>query len=173
MDFDAQTMTVADVEDILQQIHDLDLDIAAETNKRDLSIAFHREKIDRAKEICDTATADARLRRADLAFALERFFNANPPKKAKTLKFSGGSFGYLKSSTKFFFNGEEADANNKSLLDFAKLSGRQEFVKVKETLDWAKFKAAIDFDGDNVFFTDTGQLIDGLRAQKAFSVKTA
>lgn len=173
MDNDAQTMTVADVEDILQQIHDLDEDIAVETNKRDLSIAFHREKIDRAKEICDTATADARLKRAELSFKLERYFNANPPKKAKTLKFSGGSFGYLKSSTKFFFDGEEVDANNKNLLDFTKKAGRQEFVKNKETLDWAKLKTAIDFDDDGVFFTDTGEIIDGLRAQKSFTVKTA
>lgn len=172
MNIDAQTMTVADVEDILQQIHDLDADIAVETQKRDQSIAFHRDKIDRAKEICDTATADARLKRAELSFALERYFNANPPTKTKTLRFSGGSFGYLKSSTKFFFNGEEVDANNIHLLDFAKRAGRQEFVKNKETLDWAKFKTAIDFDDDGVFFADTGELIDGLRAQKTFTVKT-
>lgn len=173
MENTVQSMSVADVEDILQQIHDLDEDIAVETNKRDQSIAFHREKIDRAKEICDTATADARLRRAELSFILERYFNANPPTKTKTLKFSGGSFGYLKSSTKFFFHGEEVDANNKNLLEFAKQSGRQEFVKTKETLDWAKFKTAIDFDNAGVFFADTGELIDGLRAQKSFTVKTA
>ena len=173
MENDTKTMSVADVEDILQQIHDLDQVIAVETDKRDQSIAFHREKIDRAKEICDTATADARLKRAELSFVLERYFNANPPTKTKTLKFSGGSFGYLKSSTKFFFNGEEVDANNKNLLDFAKQSGRQEFVKTKETLDWAKFKTALEFDNDGVFFADTGEFIDGLRAQKIFSVKTA
>ena len=173
MEHDAQTLTVADVEDILQQIHDLDVDIAVETQKRDQSIAFHRDKIDRAKEICDTATADARFKRAELAFSLERYFNANPPTKTKTLRFSGGSFGYLKSSTKFFFDGEEVDANNKHLLAFAKQSGRPEFVKTKETLDWAKLKTAIDFDDDRVFFTDTGEIIDGLRAKKFFSVKTA
>ena len=173
MENDTKTMSVADVEDILQQVHDLDQVIAVETDKRDQSIAFHREKIDRAKEICDTATADARLKRAELSFVLERYFNANPPTKTKTLKFSGGSFGYLKSSTKFFFNGEEVDANNKNLLDFAKQSGRQEFVKTKETLDWAKFKTALEFDNDGVFFADTGEFIDGLRAQKIFSVKTA
>lgn len=171
MEIAAQTMTVADVEDILQQIHDLDAEIAVETAKRDQSIAFHQAKIARAKEICDTATADARLRRAELSFALERYFNANPPTKTKTLRFSGGSFGYLKSSTKFFFNGEEVDANNKNLLNFTKQSGRQEFVKTKETLDWAKFKTAIDFDNDEVFFADTGEIIGGLRAQKTFSVK--
>lgn len=170
---DALSMSVADVEDILQQIHDLDADIAVETQKRDQSIAFHREKIDRAKQICDTATADARLRRAELSFELERYFNANPPKKTKTLKFSGGYFGYLKNSTKFFFNGEEVDANNQHLIDFAKQNGRPEFVKTKETLDWANFKTAIDFDDDGVFFTDTGEVIDGLRAQKSFTVKTA
>ena len=170
---DALSMSVADVEDILQQIHDLDADIAVETQKRDQSIAFHREKIDRAKEICDTDTADARLKRAELAFSLERYFNAHPPKKSKTLKFSGGSFGYLKSSTKFFFDGEEVDANNKHLLAFAKQINRPEFVKSKESLDWAKLKAALDFDDSNVFFADTGEVIDGLRAQKSFTVKTA
>lgn len=171
MELNAKFMTVADVENILQQIHDIDADIAVETDKRDQSIAFHRDKIDRAKEICDTATADARLKRAELAYQLEQYFNANPPAKTKTLKFSGGSFGYLKSSTKFFFNGEEVDANNKSLLAFAKENNRPEFVKTKEMLDWAKFKTAIDFDDSGVFFPDTGEIIAGLRAQKCFSVR--
>lgn len=165
-------MTVADVEDILQQIHDIDAEISIETSKRDQSVAFHRMKIERAKEICDIDTADARLKRADLACQLERYFNDNPPTKTKTLRFSGGSFGYLKSSTKFFFNGEEVNSDNKNMLDFAKSQNRHEFVKVKEILDWAKLKNAIDFDGDKVFFTDTGEIIDGLRAQKSFSVKT-
>lgn len=173
MENDAQIMTVADVEDVLQQIHDLDADIAVETQKRDQSIAFHREKIERAKEICDTATADARLKRDELSFVLERYFNANPPKKAKTLKFSGGSFGYLKSSTKFFFNGEEVNADNKNLLEFVTNQRRYEFVKIKQSLDWAKLKTAIDFDDDTVFFADTGEIIDGLRAQKNFHVKSA
>lgn len=166
-------MSVADVEETLQLIHDIDTEIAAETTKRDQSVAFHREKIERAKEICDTATADARLKRSDLVFQLERYFNANPPSKSKTLKFSGGTFGYLKSTTKFFFNGEEVNSDNKNLLDFAKSQNRYEFVKTKETLDWAKLKNAIDFDGDSVFFTDTGEVIDGLRAQKNFTVKTS
>ena len=165
-------MTVADVEEILQQIHDIDTEIAIETSKRDQSIAFHRMKIERAKDICDTATADARLKRAELAFQLEKYFNDNPPTKTKTLKFSGGSFGYLKSSTKYFFNGEEVNSDNKNLIDLAKNQNRYEFVKTKEILDWAKLKSSIDFDGDKVFFTDTGEVIDGLRAQKSFSVKT-
>lgn len=166
-------MTVADVEEILQSIHDIDADIAAETNKRDQSISFHREKIERAKEICDTATADARFKRSELVFQLERYFNDNPPAKSKTLKFSGGSFGYLKSSTKFYFDGAEVNSDNKPLLDFAKNQNRYEFVKTKETLDWAKLKNSLDFDDENVFFADTGEIIDGLRAQKTFSVKTS
>lgn len=164
--------SVSDVEEILQLIHDIDTEIAAETSKRDQSIAFHREKIERAKEICDSATYDARLKRSKLVFQLERYFNENTPTKAKTLKFSGGSFGYHKSSTKFYFNGEEVNSDNKNLLEFAKSQNRLEFVKTKESLDWAKLKSSIDFDGDNVFFTDTGEVIDGLRAQKNFTVKT-
>ena len=165
-------MTVADVENILQQIHDIDAEIAVETSKRDQSVAFHRMKIEQAKDICDTDTADARLKRAELSYLLEKYFNANPPTKTKTLRFSGGSFGYLKSSTKFFFNGEEVNSDNKNMLDFAKSKNRHEFVKTKELLDWAKLKNSIDFDGDKVFFTDTGEIIDGLRPQKFFSVNT-
>lgn len=172
MENSPQLSTVTDVEEILQLIHDLDTEIAAETSKRDQSVAFHREKIERAKEICDTATYDARLKRSELVFQLERYFNEHPPTKTKTLKFSGGSFGYLKSSTKFFFDGEEVDSGNKPLLDLAKSQNRLEFVKTKEFLDWAKLKSAIDFDDDTVFFTDTGEIIDGLRAKKNFTVKT-
>ena len=165
-------MTVADVENILLQIHDIDADIAAESSKRDLSISFHREKIERAKEICDSATADARLKRSELAFQLEQYFNNNPPTKTKTLKFSGGSFGYLKSSTKFFRDGHELNADNPELLTFAK-NAHPEFVKVKESVDWAKLKAALDFDDENVFFADTGEILDGVKPQKNFFVKTA
>ena len=164
-------MSVADVENILQQIHDIDTEIAAETSKRDQSILFHREKIERAKEIYDTATADARLKRSELAYLLEQYFNDNPPTKTKTLKFSGGSFGYLKSSTKFFRDGHELNADNPELLIFAK-SAHPEFLKIKESVDWAKLKAALDFDDEHVFFADTGEILDGVRAQKTFSVKT-
>ncbi len=165
-------MTNTDVEETLQQIHDIDEEISIETTKRDQSVMFHREKIERAKEICDTATAEARLKRSELVFKLERYFNANPPTKTKMHKFSGGSFGYPKSSTKFYFNGEEVNSDNKNLLAFAKSQNRNEFIKTKEILDWAKLKNSIDFDGTDVFFKDTGEIIDGLRAQKSFTVKT-
>lgn len=162
-------LTVADVENILLQIHNHEQTIAAEKIKCDQSVAFFKSRIDEAKNIFEQETTDARQEIEFLKAKLERYFNDNPPAKTKSLKFAGGSFGYNKAQTKFFLNGNELNADNKDLL--ALVGG--DFIKTKAYVDWAKFKAQLAFDNpDEVFRSDTGELVDGLRAQKIFSVKT-
>ncbi|MBR1806465.1 MAG: host-nuclease inhibitor Gam family protein, partial [Selenomonadaceae bacterium] len=97
----------------------------------------------------------------------------NPPTgKRKSLKFACGSFGYRKSSTKFFRDGCELNADNPDLLTFAK-TAHPEYVKVKESVDWAKLKNALDFDDENVFFKDTGEILPDVKPQKNFFVESA
>lgn len=52
-----------------------------------------------------------------------------------------------------------------------------DFLKVKtvESADWSNFKKQLIIDGDNAFFKDTGELVDGLTVQQfpdEFTVKT-
>jgi len=165
--------TVAQVEETLLKIHDLQKFIDSAEAKRDQSINFLRLRIEDAKSACDNETAYAREEIEALKTPLEDYFKQNPPTgKRKSLKFACGSFGYRKASTKFFFDGHELNADNADLLAFAKTS-RPEFVKVKESVDWAKLKDTLDFDDENVFFTDTGELFTGVKAQKTFFVKSA
>ena len=168
---ETQSLSVADIEAILLQIHDREQVISAAAQKRDASIDFYRQRIDDAKHIFETETAQVREEIAGLQIPLANYFRDNPPKgKRKSLKFAGGSFGFNKAATRYFLDGEELNADNKNLLAFVK-NNRQEFVKVKENVDWAGLKAALDFDGETVFFRDTGEVFDGVRAQKNFYVK--
>lgn len=164
-------LTVADVEGILLDIHNRQQIINAAEKKRDASIDFYRQRIDEAKDICEDETAQARDDIALLSLKLERYFDANPPKKRKSLKFAGGSFGYNKASAKFFLDGEELNADSKTLLDFVK-NERPDFVRVKESVDWLKLKANLDYDNENVFFSDTGEVFGGVHVQKKFFVRT-
>lgn len=168
-----EEFSVTDIEAILLKIHSFENHIAEEKAKHDQTVTFYQRFIDNAKTNFDNATKDDRAEIELLKHKLQVYFDANPPKGRKSLKFAGGSFGYNKAQTKFFFNGNELNADNK---DFLKLCTRPEFArfaKVKEYLDWAALKKSLEFnDEDAVVFADTGEIIDGLRAQKSFSVKT-
>ena len=169
-----EDFSVTDVEAILLKIHTCERNIAKEKEKCDQTVAFYQRFVDNAKANFDAATKGDRTEIELLKRQLQIYFDANPPKGRKSLKFAGGSFGYNKAQTKYFFNGAELNSDNK---DFLKLCTRSEFarfVKVKEYLDWAALKKSLDFnDEDAVVFADTGEVIDGLRAQKYFAVKTS
>ena len=165
-----EQLSVADVEGILLKIHGLEQDIAVEKNKCDQSVAFFKARIDEAKNIFEQDTKDLQDSIAILKAKLERYFNDNPPTKTKSLKFAGGSFGYNKAQTKYFLNGIELNADNKDLLAIVD----KDYVKTKTYVDWAKFKTKLTFDKpDEVFIADTGELVEGLRAQRVFAVKTS
>lgn len=164
--------SVADVEEILRQIRDLNLLVDAEKKKLDESVAYFKLCIDNAKKNFDTDTRDNVVQVEILKNLLEQFYRDNPPTgKRKSLKFGGGSFGYNKAQTKFFLNGEQLDADNPKLLAYVK-ANRPEFLKVKEYVDWAAFKAKLNADDpDNVFLEDTGEIFEDIRAKKIFAVK--
>lgn len=165
-----EQLSVAEVEEILLKIHDTEQFIAAEKNKCDQSIAFFKARIDEAKNIFEQDTKDLQNSVAILKSKLERYYNDNPPTKTKSLKFAGGSFGYNKAQTKYFLNGNELNADNKDLLAIVD----KEYVKTKTYVDWAKLKSKLTFNTpDEVFISDTGELVEGLRAQRVFAVKTS
>lgn len=164
--------TTAQVEETLLKIRDLQKIIDDAESRRDQSVEFLRARILEAKDICDNETLSVREEIEALKLPLAKFFRNNPPKgKRKSLKFACGSFGYNRASTKYFRDGNELNADNPDLLSFVK-SERPEFVKVKESVDWANLKAKLDFDDEHVYFADTGEVLNGVKAQKNFFVKT-
>ena len=165
--------SVEAINSILLKIHEHEQNIAVAKDKRDKQIAFFQKFIDNAKNDYALDIAEDLYYIDELKKDLQAFFDANPPKGRKSIKFAAGSFGYNKNQTKFFFNGNEVNAGNDELVKFCFNNGLPEFVKTKEFLDWAALKKNLDADDDgNVFRVDTGELIHELRAQKVFSVKT-
>lgn len=163
-----------DADIILEKIAEYEAQIKAAESDRDAFINRYMEKIARAKDICEKATAEPRAEIASLTELLRRFAATNITDKKRSIPLPSGTLSFRKQPTKFFFDGQEVTNDNPSLLTFVKNSCR-EYVKAKEYVDWANFKAKLIIDGDNVMFSETGEIIDGLRAQilpDKFSVKT-
>ena len=105
---------------------------------------------------------------------LKNFYDENPPAKGKSHKFAGGKFGYSKQPTKFFVDGKPASSDNAALLQYVKNYCPQ-FVKCKETVDWASLKDDIYVDDETAYRKSTGEVILEMKVQKLpdkFSVKT-
>ena len=91
----------------------------------------------------------------------------------KSIPFSGGTISWRKQPPKFFFNDTEVSPDNYAFLDFTK-KFYADFIKTKEFVDWANFKTKLKIVDDSVYFVDTGEVIDGLKAlilPDKFSVK--
>ena len=168
----SETMSTAAVEGLLIAIKNRQDVIANAEKIRDERIAYFKSLIASAQQIFDDNTKEERVQLEIYKQQLKSFFDKNPPVGRKSYKFAGGTFGYSKSSTSFFFNGQPVDSANKDLLELCKhANGR--YVKQKEYLDWAALKKNLNFDDPHhVFLEDTGEVIDGLHAQKNFFVKT-
>ena len=158
-------MKTKDVEEILQQIHDLEDEIKDAEEKRDDSISFHMNKIELAKRICETDTREQKEEIERLRYSLEVYYRENPPKRGKSIKFSGGTIAYRKQNPRFLFADEEVRSELPALVDFVRMY-YPEYIKTKESVDWATFKTKLQVDDDNgVVFAETGEIIDGLQVQ--------
>lgn len=167
-------MTTAEVEEVLQQIHDLEVEIAQAEEKREASIKFHQDKIELAKRICEIDTNEPKAEIIRLQCGLESYYKANPPKHGKSIKFSGGTIGFRKQNPRYFFNGVEITNDNSALVDFIKKFYKQ-YLKTKEYVDWAKMRNHLIADDAGVYFKETGEILDGFSAQilpDEFKVKT-
>ena len=165
---------VAQVEEALLVYRQLEDEIRQAELKRDQSIDFYRERIEDAKKIFDAETAPTRCDMKNIANALQRFYDENPPRRGKTLKFAGGAFGWHKPSARYKCGDSEAGSDNPTLLDFVK-NGHEDFLHIVESVDWKKLKAALVADGENVYLADSGEVIPDMRAipqPDNFTVKT-
>lgn len=167
-------LTKQDADEILEKIAEYEAEIAAAEKERDAFISRYQEKITRAQEICEESIRAPREEIALLTEQLRQYAAANVTDKKRTIPLPSGTLSFRKQAPKYFFDGREATADNPALLDFTK-KFYCEYLKTKEYVDWSKFKAQLVIDGDNVLFAETGEVIDGLRAQilpDKFTIKT-
>lgn len=158
-------MTVEQVEEIFQQMHDLQAEINEAAQKRDASIRFFQNRILAAEKNFEDETKQLQQEITELTCLLEGYYDENPPKRKKSIPFSGGQMGKVKQSPIFSFDdGEQLSSGNKKLLEYVK-GNAPDYLKIKESVDWDKFRKELVIDGDNVIFEGTGEIIDGLNYQ--------
>ena len=161
--------TAIEADEIMEQIKSYKAKIKAAEDERDAFISHYNEKIEAAKQICEDKTEEARAQVAIWTEALRSYAQANLPENKKSITLPTGTLQFRKSSPQFFYDDlKPANAKDERLIHFVKHNAH-EFLKVKveETVDWAKFKSKLAFsdDGHDVYLADTGEIIDGLRAQ--------
>lgn len=117
---------------------------------RDRWVAWYTDKIKEIKEQTDFDTMN-------LERMLAEYFATVPHKKTKTqesYKLPGGKL-VMKTQN------PEYKRDDKTVIDWAKVNGMAQFVKVKEELDWAGLKDATEvFEGHIV--TEDGEIVPGI-----------
>ena len=134
-------------------------------------------KIAEAKKICEDKIADVRRKIEFVTEDLRRFAECNLDDGKRSIRLPSGTIGFRKQSPRYFFDGlKEAHAKSEPLIHFVKHNAHEYLkVKVEEYVDWAQFKTKLETDGTNVFYTGTGEIVEGLRVQilpDKFTVKT-
>lgn len=174
--------TAIDAEETLDEINDCVKFIKDAEAERDQFIEHYKqkfgEKILLAQKLCDDRTKTIRDRIAVLTEKLRRYAETHLPDDRKSIKLPSGTIGFSKQSPLFFFDDlKPIDGSDKRLIHFVKHNAYN-FLKVKysESVDWQAFKGKLDInDGGDVYFVETGEIIDGLHAQRRpdkFTVKT-
>ena len=161
-------MTKLDADELLEEYRQCEERIKAAETERDEFRALYEKKIERATDICDKLTVEERNRMAFITERLRQFATTHVTDKLRSVELPTGKLAFRKQPPKFFFDDlKEANGKDARLIDFVKHNA-YDFLKVRvdETVDWLKFKSklAIDEEG-NVFYKETGELINGLHAQ--------
>ena len=175
---DNELMTDIDADELLEQIADYEATIAESEKKRDAFIERYENKIAIARDICERETSQARIEIALLTEQLKRFAQTQVTDKKRSVRLPSGTLQFRKQQPEYFFDDlKRADGKDERLIHFVKHSAYQYLrVKTEETVDWAAFKGKLTIGDDGgVYYSETGEVIDGLHAQilpDKFTVKT-
>ena len=104
---------------------------------------------------------------AQLTEQLRRYAEIHLEDGKKSLNLPSGKLAFRKQAPRYFFDDlKEASSKDERLIRFVKHNAH-EFLKVKveESVDWLKFKSKLVPNGADVFYEETGELIEGLHAQ--------
>lgn len=170
-----RAISITDVETILEQIHDLESEIAEAAKKRDESIAYFEGRIANVKKNFEVDTHLACFEMEKLKGVLERYIRDNPPKRGKSIKFGGGTLSLSKLQPRFYFAGKEIKNDMPELVDFIR-DHTPEHIKVEEKVDWAGLKKKLSIVEGSVCYAPTGEAMEGFTAEilpDKFEVKTS
>lgn len=163
-----EEMTALEVDEMLDRYAAIEREITASEQKRDSFIARYQEKIAAAQKICEDETKSARAEMALIEEQLKRYAEVNLPEGKKSIALPSGTLSFRKQSPRFFFDDlKEANGKDERMIQFVRDNATQYLnFKVEESVDWAKFKSRLETsENGDVYFADTGELIEGLHAQ--------
>lgn len=163
-----EEMTAIEVDDLLEKYAAYRTEIAAAEQKRDSFIAHYQAKIAKARDICEGECKAAKIEMALIEEQLKRYAETQITEKRRSVKLPSGTLSFRKQSPRYFFDDlKEADGKNERLISFVKHNAHEYLkVKVEEAVDWQKFKGKLQIDaGGEVFYSETGEFIEGLHAQ--------
>ena len=158
-----EDLNTAQVEELLETVaRDRDIIREAEENRFNF-IALAKAQADKVFE-ADTAAAQAEI--DSITARLKDFAQKNLPDDKKTLLFPNGKLQFRKAQPKYIFDdGSELDGKNKRLIEFVKTSA-PDYLTVCYFANWYKLKYKLAHDNEgNVFFTETGEILQGVRAE--------
>lgn len=168
-------MTTSEIESMLIEVHLREQEIAEATKKRDESIRFYQSRIDMVKKNFAVDTRLANFELDHYKAQLEHYLRENPPARGKSIKFGGGTIGFTKQEPHFYFAGKEIKNDDAEFVNYLRADYGQ-YIKRKEYVDWAGFKAKLSVTEDGkVSYEPTGELVPQLKAQvltDKFYVKT-
>lgn len=142
----------------------------AET-ERDRLVALAEEQIEDLKTCIENIKTKCDNDTAYLRSLLDQYFRTVPHKSTKTqetYKLLSGTLVFKKPSVKIAHDDER-------LLEYLKANDGAEFIKVKESIDWARFKSELTItDSGEVVDTGLGIVVDGCHVEDvpaSFSIK--
>lgn len=170
-----EELTAVEVDELLEKVADFEAQIAAAESERNALISRYQMKILAAQELCEQKCQPAREEVELLTEQLRRYAEANITGKRRSVKLPSGTLSFRKQAPRFFFENAEANAHCEPLLKFVKANGGK-YLKIEESVDWANLKSHLQCIGEQVVYEDTGEIIDGMRAEiqpDKFTVKTS
>lgn len=161
--------TVIEADEALEKIKNLQEQIKSAEQERDEFKSYYEAKIANAEQICEQKTEAVRAEIAILTEELKRFAQANLPADKKSIALPTATLQFRKSSPQFFFDDlKPVSGTDARLIHFVKHNAHNFYqVKYTESVDWRAFKSKLKISDDGeVYLEDTGEIIDGLRAQR-------
>lgn len=164
---EAEEMSKIEADDLIEKIAQEEAAIKAAEAERDDFLAHYQKKISAAEAICDGKCRESRQKIALFTEQLRRYAEVHLTGKSRSIKLPSGMLSFRAQSPKYFFDGlVEVTGSDERLIKFVKHNAHNYLkTKVEEKVDWAAFKSKLKTDGENVFYADTGEIIDGLHAQ--------
>ncbi|AFK94357.1 MULTISPECIES: host-nuclease inhibitor Gam family protein [Thermoanaerobacterium] len=96
---------------------------------------------------------------------LQEYFDSLDPKLLKKSK-TQISYSLPSGKLKKVFEKEDFEKDDEELLKWLKNNNYTDFIKVKESIDWAKLKGNIEVNNGKAVLKDTGELIDSIKVIK-------